>query len=385
MAFPAECPVCKTVLSFPEYSGDDPVRCPSCNSRFIIDGKNIAHLSFTDYYAYLDVAPDADAADIRKIIRAKILEYHPDHNPDDPKASERLIEVIQAKELLTDPEKRRVYDSVYHAPALQRWSTRPGSASYRKPVFEKAPEYKSEAPHRESRYEEILSQARTRSRRAPDENIDHLVDEIEQMFAKQGLHVDLRRNMVSPVLPRERVWGARGAVFFGLTCLVIGLIKGSAFGALIYCAIGAIMGWILGSNSNSVVSLIFLIGRLFVISFLMGYLGVAFSQLAGGMKTYTNLITWLTLASIGGASAMGFWRIGVVTLSGRRFASLKFEVIRQGILGAWLGGFAGVIWIYSTSPSGGPMDNAALAWFILLSFYLLLDNFLFARPWIILY
>ena len=70
MSVPAPCPVCSTVLSFPEMEWTpDPVRCPVCNSRFMIEGRRVAHLSFTDYYAFLGVAPDVPDDELRKVIR----------------------------------------------------------------------------------------------------------------------------------------------------------------------------------------------------------------------------------------------------------------------------------------------------------------------------
>ena len=62
-----------------------------------------------DPYAVLGVDRDADADTIKKAYRRLARQYHPDVNSD-PGAAERFKEVSNAYEVLSDPEKRRVYD-----------------------------------------------------------------------------------------------------------------------------------------------------------------------------------------------------------------------------------------------------------------------------------
>jgi molecular chaperone DnaJ len=63
-----------------------------------------------DLYSALGVSKKASAEEIKKAHRKLVREYHPDRNPDDPKAEERFKEVQQAYDVLGDPEKRRQYD-----------------------------------------------------------------------------------------------------------------------------------------------------------------------------------------------------------------------------------------------------------------------------------
>ena len=63
----------------------------------------------TDPYAVLGVDRDADADTLKKAYRRLAREYHPDVNSD-PGAQEKFKEVSAAYEVLSDPEKRRVYD-----------------------------------------------------------------------------------------------------------------------------------------------------------------------------------------------------------------------------------------------------------------------------------
>ena len=62
-----------------------------------------------DYYGILGVRRDADAEEIKKAYRRLARELHPDVNPD-PDLQERFKEVTRAYEVLSDPEKRQMYD-----------------------------------------------------------------------------------------------------------------------------------------------------------------------------------------------------------------------------------------------------------------------------------
>src|SRR5579859_683073 len=63
----------------------------------------------TDYYAVLGVRKDANADEIKKAYRRLARELHPDVNPD-PATQERFKEITQAYEVLSDPDKRQMYD-----------------------------------------------------------------------------------------------------------------------------------------------------------------------------------------------------------------------------------------------------------------------------------
>jgi DnaJ-class molecular chaperone len=61
------------------------------------------------YYAALDLAPGAGDAEIKNAYRTLSRQYHPDRNPEEA-AQQRMKEINQAYEVLSDPEKRAMYD-----------------------------------------------------------------------------------------------------------------------------------------------------------------------------------------------------------------------------------------------------------------------------------
>lgn len=68
----------------------------------------------TCYYEVLGVERQADGATIKKAYRSLALQYHPDRNPGDNEAEAKFKEAAEAYEVLSDPEKRRLYDQYGH-------------------------------------------------------------------------------------------------------------------------------------------------------------------------------------------------------------------------------------------------------------------------------
>lgn len=68
-----------------------------------------------DYYEVLGVNKDASEEEIKKSYRKLAMKYHPDRNPDNPKAEEQFKEAKEAYEMLSDDQKRAAYDQYGHA------------------------------------------------------------------------------------------------------------------------------------------------------------------------------------------------------------------------------------------------------------------------------
>jgi len=92
-----------------------------------------------DYYGVLGVKKSASADDIRKAFRKLARKYHPDVNPGDKAAEEKFKTLSEANDVLSDPQKRKIYDQVGFysdnidpatADAYARGGGQPGSGDF---------------------------------------------------------------------------------------------------------------------------------------------------------------------------------------------------------------------------------------------------------------
>ena len=68
-----------------------------------------------DYYDVLGIDRTADKNTIKKAYRKLAKKYHPDTNKGNPQAEEKFKEATEAYNVLSDPEKKKMYDQFGHA------------------------------------------------------------------------------------------------------------------------------------------------------------------------------------------------------------------------------------------------------------------------------
>ena len=68
-----------------------------------------------DYYEVLGLSRQASDEEIKKSFKKLAMKYHPDRNPDNPKAEDSFKEAKEAYEVLSDSNKRSAYDQFGHA------------------------------------------------------------------------------------------------------------------------------------------------------------------------------------------------------------------------------------------------------------------------------
>ena len=69
-------------------------------------------MDYKDYYTILGVPKTATQADVKKAYRKLARKHHPDQNQGDKTAEQRFKDLNEANEVLSDPEKRKLYDEL---------------------------------------------------------------------------------------------------------------------------------------------------------------------------------------------------------------------------------------------------------------------------------
>ncbi len=69
-------------------------------------------MDYKDYYKILGVEKTAHEKEIKQAYRKLAMKHHPDRNPGDKQAEEKIKEINEAYQVLSDPEKRQRYDQL---------------------------------------------------------------------------------------------------------------------------------------------------------------------------------------------------------------------------------------------------------------------------------
>lgn len=83
-----------------------------------------------DYYEVLGINRNADSAQIKKAYRKLAKKYHPDTNAGNTEAEQKFKEITEAYTILSDPEKRKLYDRFGHAAFSQGGPAENGGEGY---------------------------------------------------------------------------------------------------------------------------------------------------------------------------------------------------------------------------------------------------------------
>lgn len=87
-------------------------------------------MEYKDYYQVLGVGKKASQDEIKKAFRKLAVKYHPDKNPGDKEAENKFKLINEANEVLSDPEKRKKYDTLGENWNRQYAEGQPGANFY---------------------------------------------------------------------------------------------------------------------------------------------------------------------------------------------------------------------------------------------------------------
>ncbi|KAJ4185095.1 Molecular chaperone (DnaJ super) [Fusarium solani] len=139
----------------------------------------------TKLYDQLGIKPDANREKIKKAWRQMAMTWHPDKNKDNPDAEEMFKKCSEAYEILSDPEKRKLYDQFGLEYILRGRAAPPhdaggGGGDDKKKEREKREREKKERESGERKREEREREAREKREREEREKRERIERERRQ-------------------------------------------------------------------------------------------------------------------------------------------------------------------------------------------------------------
>ena len=391
MSFASQCPVCKTILEFPDHDPPGPVMCPVCSTRYKIQGKMLAHLTFSDFYEILGISQYADQVEIKKAIRAAILKHHPDRNPGDPEAETRIRQVLKAKEILSDSTNRRLYDSVFSAKPLNIWKKQaPRKKTFvpkKEPVIHHEPVSAGMGDGTRQRGEQYYTY---------DDSAEISVDKFgrrrvgdpddptqEVILIQGGVPINLSSKRAYRQFHKVRiVWQIAGSIVGALAGMIIGISNGTLPGGLVLALLGAVMGWLFTSYPGGLVVIGFFTARLFIMGIVIA---VAASKYISGFwfpPGIFQILKVIQFTTASGAIAFGLWSISTSRFVGHEPFTVHAISLRTAALGSWLGAIVGCLVLFVKTYTLDIAQSTIWYWFIGLTIWLILDTAIFGRTWV---
>lgn len=153
------------------------------------------------YYDVLGVSKNASEDEIKEAYRDLAMEYHPDRNPDKENAEEKFKEISEAYDVLSDPEKRKIYDR-YGKEGLERRTGQSAGNRSAEDIFESF----SEVFGQGNIFEEFFGSGRQSQRKrasGPALRVDETISFEEAAFGTEK-EITVRRNATCPECDGDR-------------------------------------------------------------------------------------------------------------------------------------------------------------------------------------
>ncbi|RLM98494.1 dnaJ protein ERDJ3B-like [Panicum miliaceum] len=161
----------------------------------------VAAIAGKSYYDVLQVPKGASEDQIKRSYRKLALKYHPDKNPDNEEANKRFAEINNAYEVLTDQEKRKIYDS-YGEEGLKQFQGRGGGGGGMN-IQDIFSNFFGGGGGMEEAEEQILK---------GDEVVVELEASLEDLYMGGSLKVWREKNVIKPA-PGKRKCNCRNEVY----------------------------------------------------------------------------------------------------------------------------------------------------------------------------